>query len=67
MRFLLLSSTALVLAAFPLQAQNPAAPAGGGRAGGPAAITPTVGDYNVTVEVAGEKLVKSARVRDRIQ
>jgi photosystem II stability/assembly factor-like uncharacterized protein len=40
---------------------------GGGRAGGPAAITPTVGDYNVTVEVAGEKLVKSARVRDRIQ
>lgn len=43
---------------------------GGGRAGtagvtGPA-IPATVGDYTVTVEVAGEKLTRNARVRERI-
>ena len=40
---------------------------GGGRAGtaGPA-IPATVGDYAVTVEVAGEKLTKAARVRERV-
>ena len=40
---------------------------GGGRGGGaPAAIVPTVGDYTVTIEVAGEKLAKPAKVRERI-
>jgi hypothetical protein len=41
--------------------------AGGGRGGaaGPA-IPATVGDYTVTVEVAGEKLSKPAKVRERI-
>ncbi|HUR22143.1 MAG TPA: hypothetical protein VMZ90_15105, partial [Vicinamibacterales bacterium] len=40
---------------------------GGGRAGGagPAAPLP-VGDYTVTLEVAGEKLTKPARIRERI-
>lgn len=40
---------------------------GGGRGGAAGvAITPTVGDYTVTVEVAGEKLSKPAKVRERI-
>jgi len=41
---------------------------GGGRGGGGAAPAPpaTVGDYTVTVDVAGEKLTKPARVRERI-
>ncbi len=45
--------------------------AGGGRGGGggrgaAAVPAPTVGDYTVTVEVAGEKLIKPAKVRERI-
>ena len=47
--------------------------AGGGRGGGgagrggagPAAPLP-VGDYTVTLEVAGEKLTKPAKIRERI-
>ncbi len=41
---------------------------GGGRGGGGAAPAPpaTVGDYTVTVDVAGEKLTKPAKVRERI-
>jgi photosystem II stability/assembly factor-like uncharacterized protein len=41
---------------------------GGGRGGGAGAGGPlTVGEYLVTVEVAGEKLSKPARVRERIR
>jgi photosystem II stability/assembly factor-like uncharacterized protein len=40
----------------------------GGRGGGGAAIpTPAIGDYKVTVQVAGETLTKTATVRARIQ
>jgi len=40
---------------------------GGGRGRGGAAVTPlTVGDYTVTVDVAGQSLTKPARVRERI-
>jgi hypothetical protein len=39
----------------------------GGRGRGGAAVTPlAVGDYTVTVDVAGQSLTKPARVRDRI-
>jgi hypothetical protein len=38
-----------------------------GRGAGPAEPALGVGDYVVTVEIAGEKLTKSARVRARIQ
>ena len=41
--------------------------AGGGRGAGPAPIPLAVGDYTVTLEVAGEKLTKPARVRERIK
>jgi photosystem II stability/assembly factor-like uncharacterized protein len=40
---------------------------GRGRAGGAAPVVPlTVGDYSVTVDVAGQSLTKPARVRARI-
>jgi photosystem II stability/assembly factor-like uncharacterized protein len=39
--------------------------AGGGR-GGAASPAPAIGDYTVTVEVAGEKMTKPAKVRERI-
>ena len=39
----------------------------GGRGGGAPGSALTVGDYLVTVEVAGEKLSKPARVRERIR
>jgi photosystem II stability/assembly factor-like uncharacterized protein len=40
---------------------------GGGRGGGPAVAPLAPGEYVVTVEVAGEKLTKTARVRTRVQ
>jgi len=39
---------------------------GGGGRGGPPPAPPAVGDYMVTVEVAGETLTKPARVRERL-
>ena len=41
--------------------------AGGGRGAGPAPTPLAIGDYTVTLEVAGEKLTKTARVRKRIR
>lgn len=41
--------------------------AGGGRGAGPAPTPLAVGDYTVTLEVAGERLTKPARVRERIR
>jgi hypothetical protein len=40
---------------------------GRGRGAGPSTPPPGVGTYSVTVEVAGEKLTKPARIRERIQ
>jgi photosystem II stability/assembly factor-like uncharacterized protein len=39
---------------------------GRGRGAGPAAPPPGVGTYSVTVDVAGEKLTKPAKIRERI-
>jgi hypothetical protein len=42
-------------------------PGGGrGRGGAPAVVPLAVGDYTVTVDVAGQSLTKPARVRPRI-
>ncbi len=41
--------------------------AGGGRGAGPAPTPLAVGDYTVTLEVAGERLTKPARVREQIR
>lgn len=39
----------------------------GGRGGGAAVPVPTVGEYKVTVQVAGQTLTKRATIRERIQ
>jgi len=39
---------------------------GRGRGGAPAAAPLTIGDYLVTVDVAGQSLTKPARVRPRL-
>jgi photosystem II stability/assembly factor-like uncharacterized protein len=46
---------------------GPGGGAPGGRGGAAPAPPAGVGDYNVTVEVAGEKLTKPAKIRERIQ
>jgi len=51
---------------WPLNGGGRGAGGGGGRGGGTPALVPTVGDYTVTVEVAGEKLTKPAKVREKI-
>ena len=40
--------------------------AGAGGTGGQAPAPPAIGDYTVTVEVAGETVTKPAKVRDRL-
>jgi photosystem II stability/assembly factor-like uncharacterized protein len=48
------------------EAGGRAGSAGSGSGAGSAALPATVGDYTVMVEVAGEKLTKPAKVRERI-